>query len=63
VGGAAAPQLLNKSRPWVVMNKCFLNLEKKAQIRLAVSNKNAPFILKNDVTEPKARRLGYLFTC
>jgi len=44
----------------VVMNKCFLlNCEKKklAQIRLVVFEKNAPLILKNDVTEPKARLL------
>jgi len=44
------------------MNKCFLlNPEKKnlAQIRLVVFEKNAPLIPKNDVTEPKARRLGY----
>jgi len=33
-----------------------------AQIRLVVfkkSEKNTPLNLKNDVTEPKARRLGY----
>jgi len=33
-----------------------------AQIRLAVFEKNvknAPLIQKNDVTEPKSRRLGY----
>jgi len=43
----------------VVMNQCFLlNLEKKiAQIRLAVYEKNAPLIPKNDGTEPKARLL------
>jgi len=40
------------------MNKCFLlNLEKNlAQIRLVVfkkNSKNAPFISKNDATEPK----------
>jgi len=45
----------------VVMNKCFLlNPEKKmAQIRLVVFEINAPLIPKNDVTEPKDRRLGY----
>jgi len=45
----------------VVINKCFLlNPEKSlAQIRLVVFKKNAPLIPKNDVTEPKARRLGY----
>jgi len=45
----------------VVMNKRFLlNSEKNlAQIRLVVFEKNAPLIPKNDVTEPKARRLGY----
>jgi len=38
----------------------FLNPEKNlAQIRLVVFEKNAPLIPKNDVTEPKARRLGY----
>jgi len=43
----------------VVMNKCFiLNPEKNlAQIRLVVFEKNAPLILKNDVTEPKGRLL------
>jgi len=46
------------------MNKCFLlNPEKKlAQIHLVVFEKkakNAPVILKYDVTEPKVRRLGY----
>jgi len=43
------------------MNKCFLlNPEKNlAQIRLVVFEKNAPIIPKNDVTEPKATRLGY----
>jgi len=30
-----------------------------AQIRLVVFEKNAPLIPKNDVTKPKARRLGY----
>jgi len=30
-----------------------------AQIRLVVFEKNAPLIPKIDVTEPKARRLGY----
>jgi len=29
------------------------------QIRLVVFEKNAPLILKNDVTEPKDSRLGY----
>jgi len=45
----------------VVMNKCFfLNPEKKlAQIRLVVFEINAALIPKNDVTEPKAERLGY----
>jgi len=45
----------------VVMNKYFLlNPEKiLAQIRHVVFEINAPLILKNDVTEPKARRLGY----
>jgi len=44
-----------------VMNKCLLlNLKKKlAQIRLVVFEKNTPLIPKNDVTEPKAGRLGY----
>jgi len=43
------------------MNKCFLlNPEKKlAQIRLVVFEINAPLIPKNNVTEPKARRIGY----
>jgi len=44
----------------VVMNKCFLlNPEKKklALIRLVVFEINAPLILKNDVTDPKARLL------
>jgi len=43
------------------MNKFFLlNPEKKlTQIRLVVFEKNAPLIPKNDVTEPKAERLGY----
>jgi len=40
------------------MNKCFLNPKKKlAQIRLVVFEKNVLLIPKNDVTEPKARRL------
>jgi len=41
------------------MNKCFLlNPEKNlVQILLVVFEKNAAFILKNDVTEPKARLL------
>jgi len=48
----------------IVMNKCFLLIPEKnlAQIRLVVfkkSAKNAPLIPKNDVTVPKARRLGY----
>jgi len=48
----------------VVINKYFLlNLEKNlAQIRLVVfekNEKNAPLNPKNDVTEPKAWRLGY----
>jgi len=45
----------------VVMNKCFLlKLEKYlAQIRLVDFEKNASLIPKNDVTVPKARRLGY----
>jgi len=36
--------------------------KKLVQIRLVVfkeNTKNAPLILKNNVTEPKARRLGY----
>jgi len=45
------------------MKYFLLNPEKNlAQIRLFVFKKNAenaPLILKNDVTEPKARRLGY----
>jgi len=46
----------------VVMNKCFLlNSEKNlAQIRLVIfenNAKNAPLIPKNDVIEPKLRRL------
>jgi len=48
----------------VVMNKCFLlNPEKKfGQIRVVVfkkNAKNATLILKNDVTEPKIRKLSY----
>jgi len=40
------------------MNKCFLYPEKKlVQIRFVVSEKNAPLIPENDVTEPKARLL------
>jgi len=41
------------------MNKCFLlNPGKKmVQIHLVIVKKNAPIILKNDVTEPKARLL------
>jgi len=47
-----------------VINKCFLlNPEKNlAQIRFVVfekNAKNAPVIPKNDVTDPKARRLAY----
>jgi len=44
----------------VVINKCFLpNPEKNsAQIRLVVFEKNANNS-KNDVTDPKATRLGY----
>jgi len=30
-----------------------------AQIRLVVFEINAPLIPKNDITEPKAKRLGY----
>jgi len=43
----------------VVMSKCFLlNPKKKlAQIRLVIFKKNASFIPKNYVTEPKARLL------
>jgi len=43
----------------VVMNKCFLlNPEKNmAQIHVVVFEKNAPLIMKNDVTEQKARLL------
>jgi len=43
----------------VVINKCFLlNPEKNlAQIHLVVFEKSAPLIPKNDVTEPKVRRL------
>jgi len=46
----------------VVMNKCFLNPEKK-NWRISVlsfsrkTQKPRPLILKNDVTEPKARLL------
>jgi len=47
----------------VVMNKCsLLNFEKNLAlilIRLVVFEKNAPLIPKNDVTEPKVRRLGH----
>jgi len=45
----------------VVMKKCFLLNPKKnlAQIRLVIFEINAPLIPKNDVTEPKARKLGY----
>jgi len=45
------------------MNKCYLLIKalkkKLAQIRLVVFQKNVPLIPKNDVTEPKVRRLGY----
>jgi len=37
-------------------------MKKLAQFRLVVFEKNAenvPLLLKNDVTKPKARRLGY----
>jgi len=45
----------------VVMNKCFtLNPKKNlAQICLVVFEINALLIPKNDVTDPKARRLSY----
>jgi len=48
----------------IVMDKCFLfNPEKNlAQIRLVVIKKNAEntlLLLKNDDTEPKARKLSY----
>jgi len=48
----------------VVMNKCFLlNPEKHFDAdsfsRFREKRKNAPLISKNDITEPKARRLGY----
>jgi len=33
--------------------------QKLAQIRLVVFEKNTPSIPKNDITEPKAVRLGY----
>jgi len=44
-----------------VINECFLlNPEKNlAHIRLVVFEKNASLNPKNDVTEPKAIRLGY----
>jgi len=63
--------LTNKPKGWVhyfsmqvVINKCFLlNPEKNlAEIRLVVFEKNAKkhtLIPKNDVTDPKTRRLGY----
>jgi len=43
----------------ILMSKSFLiNPEKNlAQIRLVVFEINAPLILKNDVTQPKARLL------
>jgi len=43
------------------IDKCFLLNPGKnlTQIRLVVLEKNAHFNSKNDVTEPKARRLGY----
>jgi len=45
----------------VVMNKCFLlNPEKKFGANPSCRfEKNAPLIPKNDVIEPKARKLGY----
>jgi len=45
----------------VAINKCFLlNPEKNlAQIRLVVFEKNVPLIPKNDVTDPKTKRLDY----
>jgi len=45
----------------VVINKCFLlNPEKEIGTDpFCVFEKNAPLIPKNDVTEPKVRRLGY----
>jgi len=59
---------LIQGRNKVVMNKCFLlNPEKKlAQIRFVLfekNAKNAPLILKNDVTEPKVRLLQYQLNC
>jgi len=43
------------------MNKCFLLNPEKIWCRFVLSfeknAKNAPLILKNDVTEPKARQL------
>jgi len=42
----------------IVMNKCYLNPEKNlAHIGLIVFEKNAPLILKNNVTDPKTRLL------
>jgi len=42
----------------VVINKCFLNLEKSLeQLRLVVFEKNVYFNSDSDVTEPKARLL------
>jgi len=47
----------------VVMNKVWFSSKpwKKfgVQIRLVIFEKNAPLIPKNDVTEPKDRKLGY----
>jgi len=44
-----------------VMNKCFLlnHEQNRTHIRLVVFEKNPPLIPKNDVTEPKAKRLRY----
>jgi len=43
-----------------VMNKCFLNLEKNwRRSILSFSTKAHTLILKNDVTEPKARLLEW----
>jgi len=42
------------------MNTCFLlNTEKKWRRFVLSFEKNVPLIPKNDVTEPKTRRLGY----
>jgi len=40
-------------------NKQVFSPIKLVQIRLVLFEKNIPLILKNDVTEPKARMLGY----